>query len=329
MPLNLARRGVGALRHLSLSDTFSRPVCNTIAQSHARRISLAANSRSLHASGRHVSAAGVLPKTLANGYATKSTSDGAAKSTEGKRTTKVKTTTTKTIKAKKTKKSAPKKDLTEEQKEAADEKKKILKLKQLIKELKATALTPPKQLPSQPHLLAIGEKRKALERGPDESMPDVFRRAVALSRSITAEEQQKFAAQAEANRKTNATTREEWIKSHTPLQIKDANHARRRLAHLTNKKAALLHDDRLVKRPSSAYAQFLQERIRNGDFKYMSVVEIGQRTGEEWNGMTEPEKAKYRELEVADKNRYHQEYLEVYGEEPGFVTRANKAEAEA
>ncbi|PLN79447.1 hypothetical protein BDW42DRAFT_172840 [Aspergillus taichungensis] len=327
MPLNLARRGVGALRHLSLSDTFSRPVCKTIAQSHARRVCLAANSRSLHPSGRHVSATSVLPKTLANGYATKSTSDGNAKSTEGKRTTKVKTTTTKTVKAKKTKKSAPKKVLTEEQKEAADEKKKIQKLKQLIKELKQTALTPPKQLPMQPHLLAIGEKRKALERGPDESMPDVFRRAVALSRSITPEEQQKFAAQAEANRKANATAREEWIKSHTPLQIKDANHARRRLAHLTNKKAALLHDDRLVKRPSSAYAQFLQERIRNGDFKYMSVVEIGQRTGEEWKGMTESEKAKYRELEVADKHRYHQEYLEVYGEEPGFITRANKAEA--
>lgn len=186
MPLNLARRGVGALRHLSLSDTFSRPVCKTIAQSHARRVCLAANSRPIYQSGRHVSATGVLSKTLANGYATKSTSDGSAKSTEGKRTTK-------TIKAKttkKTKKPAPKKVLTEEQKEAADERKKILKLKQLIKELKQTALTPPKQLPMQPHLLAIGEKRKALERGPDETMPDVFRRAVALSRSITAEEQQ-------------------------------------------------------------------------------------------------------------------------------------------
>lgn len=187
MPLNLARRGVGALRHLSLSDTFSRPVCKTIAQSHARRICLAANNRPFP-SGRHVSATAVLPKTLANGYATKSSSEGTAKPTEGKRTTRVKTTKTKTT-VKKTKKPA-KKVLTEEQKEAADEKKKILKLKQLIKELKETALTPPKKLPTQPHLLAIGEKRKTLQRGPNETMPDMFRRAVELSRSITAEEQQ-------------------------------------------------------------------------------------------------------------------------------------------
>lgn len=83
---------------------------------------------------------------------------------------------------------------------------------------------------------------------------------------------------------------DQWIKSHTPLQIKEANLARRRLAKLKKSSVPQLRDDRLVKRPRTAFVHYFVERTEGGDFKHMAAKDITSRVTEEWRGMTDYEK---------------------------------------
>ena len=83
---------------------------------------------------------------------------------------------------------------------------------------------------------------------------------------------------------------ERWLTSHTPLQIKEANLARRRLSKKTGKNLRQIEDSRLVKRPRTSYLIFLTERTSQGDFKHMAVKDIAVRVAEEWRGLTSSEK---------------------------------------
>ena len=80
------------------------------------------------------------------------------------------------------------------------------------------------------------------------------------------------------------------MKSHTPLQIKEANAARRTLARLQNKQVRLIKDDRLVKKPKNAFMIFSSERRSAGDFMHLRAVDTSTRISEEWKNMTEREK---------------------------------------
>lgn len=95
---------------------------------------------------------------------------------------------------------------------------------------------------------------------------------------------------AETNKATNKAAYSKWVQSHTPLQIKDANHARRRLTKLKNTRISPIDDDRLVKRPRTAYLLFFNERNAQGDFKHMAVKDITVQVAEEWKGLTNAEK---------------------------------------
>lgn len=127
---------------------------------------------------------------------------------------------------------------------------------------------------------------------------------------------------------------ERWLKSHTPLQIKEANLARRRLSKKTGKNLRQIDDSRLVKRPRTSYLIFLTERTSQGDFKHMAVKDIAVQVAEEWKGLTSSEKEvrwrqrfiestpadlriqKYQNLQSVDRERYVREYREAYGQEP-------------
>lgn len=90
------------------------------------------------------------------------------------------------------------------------------------------------------------------------------------------------------NRATNEAAYEAWVKSHTPLQIKEANSARKALSRDGKKKLPQIKDDRQVKRPTVAFLQFTKERGSRGDFK--SMAEIQAEAGKEWKQMSESEK---------------------------------------
>ena len=97
------------------------------------------------------------------------------------------------------------------------------------------------------------------------------------------------------------------------------------------------------------YMCYVRERLASGDLKHMVPQDISSQVSQEWKGMTEAEKEvslltldilpwhgnsgiltrgmqRYKRQFAADRDRYEREYVEVYGEEPGFV-RDSKAKS--
>ncbi|KAL4779522.1 hypothetical protein BJX76DRAFT_340525 [Aspergillus varians] len=310
MPLNVVRRGGGILRKLPANGTFARSVHVATPQHHIRCISFVAR-RSLPTSiTRALPRSSSIVGNLARSYATAEPSKAAAsgESTKTKKAAKTPAKPAKKSAKKPVKKPAKKRTkapLTEEQKE----KKKAKDLKKTVQQLKETALKLPKSLPNSVWLLAITAKMADV--GKDiQSRTEAFKKATQLAREISADERQRFADVADANRAANAAAYEAWVQSHTPLQILEANKARRRLAKINNKKVMLIRDDRLVKRPVSPWILFFQERR---DKNTATVSDMTQNVSAEWKSLPEAEKEKYREVARADRKRYEREYLDVYG----------------
>jgi hypothetical protein len=106
---------------------------------------------------------------------------------------------------------------------------------------------------------------------------------------------QPYSRQVGSNKAANASAYEAWVKSRTPLQIRQANIARKRLAKLTenNKypiKLKPIRDDRQVKLPSSSFRLYLSERYESGDLKHMAIGDAAARIAQEWKGLTDREK---------------------------------------
>lgn len=327
MVLNLAPRGAGAFRPLHLAKVLSRPRVAFI-HSHARRISPATNGLLSNPATNGIFPVGVRAGSLINSYATTTAGRGRPKAGAQKKTTKStetdkkaapkkkaakKTASKPKSKAKAKPKPKPKpkrKVLTEKQKEA----KKAKEFREKVKELKATALESPKRLPEQPWTVTFQGVYPEAAKNNEKGVPS-FRAAVELAKSISPEQKERYVATAHANKASNIAAYDEWLKRHTPLQIKEANHARRRLAQLGKASLPQLHDSRLVKRPRTAYLLYFTERFEHGDFKHMGAKDMIIRVAEEWKGLTDAEKVKYQKLQASDLDRYKKEYKQTYGQE--------------
>ncbi|PWY83198.1 HMG box protein [Aspergillus sclerotioniger CBS 115572] len=324
MPLNLARCGGGVLQHLQLSSAFSRPIRQAISQSHVRCMSLATLGRFSTPNVRYAPVSVALSGRLTNGYATaatpkkRTTKKADPESPEAPKAKKVasKAKKAKTTKSKKaTKKPRAKKVLTEEQKEAKKEAKIASDQRKLVKELKAAVLSPPKRLTNYFTLAMFAKLEEVKKEGKELAATDAFKEAAERAKAMSDAERKKFTDAAAANKEAHQEEYEKWLNSHTPLEIKQANMARRRLAQIQNKKFFPIHDPRLVKRAKVGYLFYAEERHQAGDLKHMTVPERGVRIAEEWRGMTDAEKQKYVRLQEADTERYFREYKEVYGED--------------
>ncbi|KAF7117549.1 hypothetical protein CNMCM5793_006601 [Aspergillus hiratsukae] len=313
MPRNMIQGGGGILRYLRRGGALIRPTRVAIANGLVRRICLSTNHHLVNATAKTIRPSVILSRPLINSFATTSTPDEETETTKskGSKTGKKKTTKKRSSTAKAKDKPKPRKRLTEKQKEA----KKAEKTKELVKQLKKTALEPPKKLIENPWNLAIATVAKEIQaRGV--KGPDFVAQCSQLAQSISAEERERIATEAEANKAANAAAYDAWIKEHTPLQIREANAARRRLNKIKDTSLRLLRDDRQVKRPRTAYLLYMLDRTGEGDFKYMKAKDIALRVTEEWKGLTSTEKEKYLRQAEQDRERYRQEYREVYGEEP-------------
>ncbi|KAL2011666.1 hypothetical protein VTN00DRAFT_4384 [Thermoascus crustaceus] len=335
----LARCGRYVFRQLSLRGTFSVPARVSLLPSHAGRLPLAASGLLVDSVTTNGSYGSALSQTLINSYATSAgrpkANSGKAKATT-KATKKRSASSATTKKASKTKKpekteakKPEKKELTEEQKEA----RKAKELKQKIKELKAMALEPPKRLSSTAHSLALTDMLAKLRgKGEGKAPQELFKEATAAVKTLSPDELESYARTAESNKEANAAAYVDWVKSHTPLQIKQANEARKKLAKLlpeSKLKYPPIHDERQVTRPRFAYIHFVKERFDSGDFKHMPVKDATTRASQEWNSLTPSEKEKYVKLQAADEERYRQEYRKVYGEEPTYTKSPAKEAATA
>jgi hypothetical protein len=105
---------------------------------------------------------------------------------------------------------------------------------------------------------------------------------------------QRYNHEANVNKEKNAVAYKQWVQSYTPLQIKEANNARRQLARKAKAagkktKYSSIKDDRHVKAPRNAYSFFFGERHASGDLRGMSVAESGKLLGREWKSLSASE----------------------------------------
>ncbi|WEW61607.1 hypothetical protein PRK78_007098 [Emydomyces testavorans] len=302
----LARRGTAVLHRLSLHGPWW---ASRLALHNSNTIQLAQSASKVGIS--------VLPLRLRNSYAAAAarpkahTGRAAASKTPKARKAKTAATktkkktsrTSKTSKAKPKSKADPrkKKKLTDKQKEVSEKKKQ----RQEIKELKVMALSPPKSLPNNPFGLVLQQKQHGT----------VAERTQAYKK-MSIEEFERLRGVAKANVDANRAAFEQWVKSHTPLQIKEANAARRRLGRLLGRSIREIPDPRQVKRPKTSYLIFAQERLHSGELNHLGATERMSNIAGAWRNMTKSEQEKYQQLYQEGLKQYAQEYQSVYGTPP-------------
>ncbi|EEH40863.1 hypothetical protein PAAG_02839 [Paracoccidioides lutzii Pb01] len=192
----------------------------------------------------------------------------------------------------------PNKQLTEKQMEILRKK----KVREEIKNLKAVALDPPKGLPELPiTILQLQLKR--------------FGAGAEAYKNLSPAERERLIQTARSNRAGNKTMLQDWVRRHTPLQIKKANAARQRLRKLlkTTKGFGKIYDDRQLKRPANAYMHFIKELFASGEISHNEPM---SKTAAAWRGMTAGEKEKFQQMALENKNKYLQQYKSIYGMEP-------------
>ncbi|OQD77657.1 hypothetical protein PENDEC_c002G02720 [Penicillium decumbens] len=299
MSLRWATRA-GPLRPLRLGVAFSRPTSVIAVQNQLRRVCLATKPRLAIPQAGSLSAP---TSQRSRSFTTATATDGETpKAKRGPKPGSGK-------KPKKAKAKKPKKRLTEKQKAAKETRDRRAQ----IKELKAIALVPPKKLTASAWPLAVKEQFQGVKSEPGTTV-EKFSEAIARVKGLSQDEYKKVEAQAEKNRATNKANYKAWVKSYTPNQIKDANGARRFLSRLLKKRVPPIEDDRLVKRPKTAYFIFMLERKGGSDLKHKGGPELTRIIGEEWGKLTEYEKEAYQKKQAEDRARYEREHLEVYGE---------------
>ncbi|KAG9660472.1 hypothetical protein KCU98_g10423, partial [Aureobasidium melanogenum] len=221
--------------------------------------------------------------------------------------------------------------LTHEEKSIISARRGEEKKKEEIKLLKTKTLTPPKYRQLNPWSIYVKENSKSVA-GPVSESSKVLAQQFKNISSIEKEHLNHLVNQHNAK-----SLREfhEWLNSHTPAQIYEANVARARLRKLTfdtSSKYAPIKDDRLVKRPISSFLQYHNERLASGDFRGIPTPVSSKDIATEFKALSASEKKKYEDLAAKDVERYHRQHLEVYGFEVPVSARSAKAaleEAEA
>ncbi|KAL2817790.1 hypothetical protein BJX63DRAFT_384899 [Aspergillus granulosus] len=299
MPLNLVRRGGGVFR-----STLARPVRIVVPQSHIKRISFVARRALPTAGTAGFPRSSLLVGDLVRSYATQGRpKDSTNKATKAKKPKKAK----KPVKQKRV--------LTEEQQARRDARKKAEERRRLLKDLKETALEPPKKLPAVARAIAISKYFPEAQKTTS-TVSEAFKKASELAQSISASEKQQYEDLAKANKASNEAAYEAWVKTHTPREILQANAARRRLAQIKGKRLVLIKDDRLVKRPRSSFIYFFEERKDAEGTFGKSATDLTKYIAEEWKSLSTADKAKYNQLAKDDLERYAREHTETYGFPP-------------
>ena len=106
---------------------------------------------------------------------------------------------------------------------------------------------------------------------------------------------QKYNHEANENKSKNELAYKTWVQSHSPVEIKKANNARRLLtkkAKAAGKKKIYrtIQDDRTVHHPLSSYTYFFKARNDSGDLNGMSVGERAKLVSQEWKTLAATEK---------------------------------------
>ncbi|KAF2233577.1 hypothetical protein EV356DRAFT_533582 [Viridothelium virens] len=204
-----------------------------------------------------------------------------------------------------------------------------------IRELKETAL-----LKSEPQdsrrldvwKLIVTEAWRGSKQG-----PSPLKEASERFHNLSPEEREHYNHLLNEKKANYTSSYREWVHSHTPEQIRQANKARvtlrRKLTTTTpnpgHKKRPKSHgrvirpitDDRTVKGPRSSLTYFTRDRHQSGDMKGLRVSEAGKLIANEFNALTASEKEKYEIMQKEDAARYEREFKDVYGYDSPRRTR--------
>ncbi|KAK2796295.1 hypothetical protein FQN50_009621 [Emmonsiellopsis sp. PD_5] len=306
----LARRGRVAFQYVKSTSSARARIAHSSPEGFGavvdsfRNLSLSSNSHlayCLPTISRKTYATAGRPKAH-TGRAAASKKPSSAKPSKAKATkAKAKPAEKKAVKAKP--KTPKRKVPTEKQKEALAKK----KARDELKQLKIAALTPPKRLPVSVYMLVPTEAGD-------------FGGQSAAYKNLDPAERQRLSDVAHSNHAANRSAYEEWVKSHTPLEIKQANAARRKLRHLVGKPKAYadIPDSRQVKQSRSAYILYVKEQLSGGG-DYLEIRKKMSKAAQTWKTLSDHEREKYIQLAARDQQRYIEEHKSLYGEAPPRV----------
>ncbi|KAL8645099.1 MAG: hypothetical protein Q9210_006894 [Variospora velana] len=228
--------------------------------------------------------------------------------TSPKKTSKPRTRA-KSTKARKKPTKAKKRPLTPKQKEEQTKQ----KGRHTLKDLKEKALTIPKQLPASAYSVLLSQQMKERNAGDKQDPVKVIAKDCStIYRSLSPEQREHYNHIANQNRATNKRQYGEWIRSFTPIQIRQANAARAQLKRKTKAGWPKLGDERQVKRFRNVYSFFLSARYKSGDLAGVPFVEASKLIGSEWKALSADEKKAYLQSAEEDSARYDQEVKAVY-----------------
>ncbi|KAM5435273.1 hypothetical protein MferCBS31731_006238 [Microsporum ferrugineum] len=204
-----------------------------------------------------------------------------------------------------------------EKEKKAEKKAKEAKIqaKEDLKSLKQAALTPPKPLPTTKFAIFSTGKGPLLE-------------SLKEYKNISGFQVEELEQTAEKNASTNRHNLEQWIESYSPLEIKNANQARRKLRRILPTKArsySAIQDERQVKGPRSAYLLYSMDKQQSTEFSHLPTKERMAEIARSWKNASQSEKEKYKTFQAEDRTRYINEYKSTYGEEPK-ISESSEAE---
>ncbi|KAI0486230.1 hypothetical protein F4859DRAFT_361691 [Xylaria cf. heliscus] len=174
--------------------------------------------------------------------------------------------------------------------------------------LRETALlAEPKLRPEQAYRLYIAESTQG------KSGQSVISQMTVLGRdykALPAAEVERLKSVAGQNKSANAVDYKAWVESHTAQEIFDANRARKSLKRKYNiPKGAvkLIRDDRLPKKPTTAFALYTKARWGSGEYSGVDVVGVARKIGVEWNALAPAQRKPYEDLANSQLERYEKE----------------------
>ncbi|KAI4717476.1 hypothetical protein E4T48_06284 [Aureobasidium sp. EXF-10727] len=272
--------------------------------------------------------------SAARSYRTKADGTTSPKKADGATSPKKRKTAAPALSKKAQKEAAAKaayKLLSPEEKAEISARAKQAKQKEEAKLLKAQALEPPKYRQVNAWAFYIKDKTAAKHNGP------VTDQVKALSqdfKNLSSSEKENLDQRVIEHNAKSLREFQEWLNSHTPAQILEANNVRSRLRKLladSKTKYWPIKDDRLVKKPTTSFIKFHNERIASGEYHGSVIAESAKRIAAEFKALSASEKKKYEDLSAKDVERYNREHLEVYGFEapPAKVNKKALDAAEA
>ncbi|KAI0972538.1 hypothetical protein F4678DRAFT_428389 [Xylaria arbuscula] len=171
----------------------------------------------------------------------------------------------------------------------------------------AALFAEPKSHATQPWPLFVAEKTQGSKDG------TVAQRMASLSleyKALPSSEIQRLRSKAQQTKATDEVNYKAWIESHTPQEIYDANNARKSLKKKYNVPKGtvkILRDERVPKRPATAYSLFTKARWASGDYSSAGpafIRDTAQSIAQEWKNLTPAERKPYEDQAKSESDSY-------------------------